>query len=451
VLLAAGLATTLFYRTLDTSLIKYGADSITIDPDVGVVTGNLKTVTVGQPTTFTLTAKNASGNATATREIDVTTLGIPGWQLKSKEITINDISVDKIGNLYLSGAYSVQNQSFGVLIKYNANGNELWRKNLNTVSGAVRGVVVDKLGNVIIIGQFDIEYSTSQGIEKDVYLSKYSPDGKQMWTKNFSTNKRDEATYLTIDSLDNLYVSGVNQGEIVEGAINLDASWQPFLIKFDLNGNLIWGRQNTELTFRYFTIDESGNLLVLVRKPKTSSSNFDFENLILKYDDKGNEILRIQDHVTNYKSSGEDVINQLLSDDYGNIFVVGETKGVDISDQFVVSGFLLKYDNNGKLLWKKLTPSGNYLFGRRGIVSDKKGNVIFLNTVRNMTTNLNGLQGTLTKYSPSGLVVWEKVFSFQVQTFPRKLVIDSRSNIFIFGFSSGNLGEGNDNFLIHYK
>jgi hypothetical protein len=83
-----------------------GAESLSIDQGVGVVTGSLKTVNVTKSTRFTLTASNGAGSSTATVTVTVTALGTLDWKKQlgtSASDRANGVATDSSGNVFMAG------------------------------------------------------------------------------------------------------------------------------------------------------------------------------------------------------------------------------------------------------------------------------------------------------------------------------------------------------------
>lgn len=111
------------------------------------------------------------------------------------------ICVDNSGNVYITGEiYNFGSYHFST-IKYNAIGEFQWEKNYNSPQNGFGGkdIVCDNSGNVYVTGGSG-DYSTI----------KYSPDGDSLWVIRYNgpANLNDISMHMTIDLLNNVYVSG---------------------------------------------------------------------------------------------------------------------------------------------------------------------------------------------------------------------------------------------------
>ncbi len=98
-----------------------GADNLSIDQGVGVVTGNLKTVNVTKSTRFTLTASNGAVSSTATVTVTVTALGTLDWKKQlgtSAFDAASGVATDSSGNVFMAGYTS------GAITGSNAGGSD---------------------------------------------------------------------------------------------------------------------------------------------------------------------------------------------------------------------------------------------------------------------------------------------------------------------------------------
>ena len=95
------------------------------------------------------------------------------------------------------------------------------------------GVVVDDLDYIYISGTTGAGYGSINGDEQ-IYLAKFNTSGNKLWDYSYGTHdssdKNDEAYSITVDSSNNVYVTGQTQGYLMgeDSSGMLDA----FLSKF---------------------------------------------------------------------------------------------------------------------------------------------------------------------------------------------------------------------------
>ena len=129
------------------------------------------------------------------------------------------------------------------LIKYNSSGTKIWTKQLGTSKHEdAYQVTTDSTGHIYMTGYTagDLYGNTSSG-GKDIFLIKFNSSGTKIWTKQLGTSKGEEGFEVTIDSSDNIYVTGVTYGGL-DGNTNSGKS-DIFLVKYNSSGTKQWTKQ----------------------------------------------------------------------------------------------------------------------------------------------------------------------------------------------------------------
>lgn len=112
-----------------------------------------------------------------------------------------------------------------------------------------KAVRVDSEGSIIVagiaIGGLDGNLCVKQPdnqCSQDIFVSKWV-GGTRIWTKQWGTDKSEEANRIEIDPTGNIYIGGHSKGSI-DGQTNagnpLMATEDPFVSKFDSNGTKLW-------------------------------------------------------------------------------------------------------------------------------------------------------------------------------------------------------------------
>jgi len=199
------------------------------------------------------------------------------------------IARDQSGNFYFTGDFDLSQIAgndtltcinHGVnayLIKYDSNGNSLWGRQsvssspyLPQVAG--KGVAVDKAGNIYMTGDFhDSVFFGANLISTNnhsggMFLVKYDLNGNVLWVKQSVGIYMGgvEATAVATDGSDNVYVTGAFYDTAAFGPYTF-AGNGGFLVKYDSSGNLQWARTigNSGGTLPFsITADASGNTFV---------------------------------------------------------------------------------------------------------------------------------------------------------------------------------------------
>lgn len=259
--------------------------------------------------------------------------------------------------------------------------------------GVAYNPVTDKYGNVYIAGDTKGALAGQHYGKTDGFVAKFDSTGKSLWTKQFGTGEDDNISWVTLDPLGNVYVTGCTKGVVGEKNFGKE---DILVAKLDTNGNILWQRQ--------------------------------------------------------YGSDSTDVGNMVYVDIHGDIYITGATKGT--MDQLSFGGadcVLLKLDPKGNIIWKKQfgTSKGDEC---QGITGDSSNIYVCGYTFGELATkNLGSLDAFIVKFTDRGEQV--KQFQFGTQGFDMAshIALDKEKNIYIGGSTGGdfngkNLGEG-DGFL----
>ena len=151
------------------------------------------------------------------------------------------------------------------LMKYNSSGTKQWTQQLGTSSND-KGyeVTADSSDNIYVTGftEGDLDNNTNSG-ENDIFLVKYNSSGTKQWTKQLGSSSNEFARDVTIDSTDNIYVTGFTGGGL-DGNTN-SGSEDLYLVKYNSSGTKQWIQQlGTESIDRGYGIvkDSSDNIYV---------------------------------------------------------------------------------------------------------------------------------------------------------------------------------------------
>ncbi|HVN48241.1 MAG TPA: T9SS type A sorting domain-containing protein [Bacteroidota bacterium] len=211
----------------------------------------------------------------------------------------------------------------------------VWEKELAThaYSGSClsNDAVIDNDGNSYITGNI-----TGLGTDIDFLTIKIDSSGKVLWTSRHDgpLHWRDEATGITIDSIGNTYVSGLQNG--------LDNTLELITIKINTTGNEEWIKSNQyHGSFFYqtkITVDKNGNISSAV--PDFSYTTGLFRLIVAQYSQSGAERWsRIIDSCAH--------LSKILPDNERNLYLISEYGYANCNS------IIIKLDSTGKVLWKK--------------------------------------------------------------------------------------------------
>lgn len=222
----------------------------------------------------------------------------------------NSFNLDKYGNFYLvgyfvftndfdpdTGSVSISPPGIGsdcFIAKYDASGNYAWVKTMGNGNGASPfGVDISPAGDVFVAGCFagmtDFDPSattvnvTSNGME-DIFFAKYDAMGNYQWVKKVGGSKTDYAYAIELDSLGNIFLTGMFTGMVDfnpgTGTANLDTYdffIDSYIAKYDPVGNYLWavnfGDQWPDHGFS-IALDTAGDVYAIGRYQ--GNDDFDF-------------------------------------------------------------------------------------------------------------------------------------------------------------------------------
>jgi hypothetical protein len=250
------------------------------------------------------------------------------------------IEVDNSGNIYLTGlaSASLQGTNPGLagtwVAKLDNSGKQLWIKPFGASGDDISAdLAIDQSGNVYVIGNTTNDLEGLNAGETDVWLTKYDSNGNQKWIQQFGSSDSDLVHGIGIDNSGNIYLAGDTEDDI-DGLHSTNYTGDPWVTKFDTNGNQQWIRQfgssfdsyrpgATDIC-RGMSIDSSGNTYL------TGYTISDFARItaggqdvwFAKYDSSGN-----QKWIQQFGSSSNDYSYSIATDNNNNIYLAGKTYG----------------------------------------------------------------------------------------------------------------------------
>ena len=268
-------------------------------------------------------------------------------------------------------------------------------------------LALDSNGNIYVAGE-TINFDTR---DNGIFLLKYSGSGEKLWHKVWGGNRECYFEALTIDSSDNIYITGSTNFGWPTG---LDM----FLLKFsslgDLEWDIIWGEGGWGRGYAVVS-DSSYNVYV---------SGCKYINLktiyLMKFNSAGNLLWEVT-----WGGDNVDFARRMEIDTSDNIYILGETESYGSGSSDVC---LLKFNNHGVLQWNQ-TWGGCNREVANSLKLDSSNNIYVLGEVRNS----EDVDIVLLKYNLSGDFQWSMPWGGNRTDFPRALNIDSSDNIYIAG------------------
>jgi hypothetical protein len=205
--------------------------------------------------------------------------------------TILHVAVDGNSNVLIQGVFR-DTADFGgtplkagggsdndvVLAKYDTNGDHVWSKNFgNSFNDVAGGLAVDPSGGITIAGSFENKGPISFGPgdehvslgEADIYVARFTGDGKLVWAKSYGGDRVDIANDVAVDGAGNAVVTGWFEGtaDLGRGAVSSTAgnNKDVFVTKIDAKGDALWVQTFGDKDHdqgRAVALDEAGNAIV---------------------------------------------------------------------------------------------------------------------------------------------------------------------------------------------
>ncbi len=194
----------------------------------------------------------------------------------TNDLKISSLIANNNGDIFVTGIFrgtadfdpsiAVQNlSSFGnnfnvFILKLNSNGDFQWVKQIGgTSTSLVEDINIDNEKSIIISGSFKgtcdfdpsptVNNKLAGGIE-DSYVLKLDSLGDFQWVYNVGGSLYTNATSVTTDSTNELYVTGNFSGNSIDfdqgiGVSNLSTygGYDLFVLKIDINGTFKWVKQ----------------------------------------------------------------------------------------------------------------------------------------------------------------------------------------------------------------
>ncbi|MCW3105228.1 MAG: hypothetical protein JWO09_3668 [Bacteroidetes bacterium] len=275
----------------------------------------------------------------------------------SGEDVSRSVSTDPLGNVYITGAFVGSTSTFGsttlsnsnagygdiFIAKYDPNGNVLWATGAGgTGDEESHSVSTDVSGNVYVAGYFassalTFGSSTLTSVGgKDVFLTKYDPNGNVLWAKSAGGTNEDRAYGMSTDTSGNVYVTGnFFSASLSWGTMTLTntGNHDIFTAKYDTNGNVLWAKSasGSDSDYAYsVSNDATGNAYVAgsfysptLTFDSTTINNVGYQDIfITKYDANGNVLWVKGIGGTNYEEA-----NGVSTDALGNAHIAGRFSG----------------------------------------------------------------------------------------------------------------------------
>lgn len=388
-------------------------------------------------------------------------------------------AVDKSGNVALIGSFD-ETTDLGGGILTSAGGTDVYLAKLTSAGAPIfskrfgnlssqqgNAVAFDLDGNIYVAGSFQGTIDLGGGVltsagSDDVFLAKLDPKGKQIWARRFGGSSSEQALYIGVDKLDNVYATGTFSGSVDFGGGLLTSVGgnDIFVLGLDKNGQHLWsksaGNVGSDLVGS-MAVDLDGSVYLTGR----FAYSIDFGSGSIT-SAGGDDLFAVKlDHFGDPQwsegagdlasQSGTAIAVSLL----GEVFLGGDFQGsIDLGQGTMVSAgasdvFLARLDSSGSPVWAQ----------RFGDAADQHLTSLAVDASGNVTVT-GQFQGTIdfgdgphisaggndifvAKLDPSGLPLWSKTFGdASFAQGGRSISADPSGGVVIAGVFGGSVDFG---------
>jgi hypothetical protein len=307
---------------------------------------------------------------------------------------------------------------------------------------SVRSVATDPSGNVYIGGTTGGSIGAPNAGMFDGFITKYDNQGNLLFNRQLGTSGYEDIFGVETDNQGNFYVSGYTDSSL--GGPRQSELADAFVAKYDNNGNQLWIRQvGRNFQFPTFTLAVDRNTGdVFISGPDvtpTDIANPD-DAYVIKFDTNGNLKWDVEIGTSGFLNFDESYGITVAND--GSVYATGWTNGnLAATNQGLYDNWLAKFDNTtGAVQWTRQYGTSDYEWSW-SVATDSQNNVYTTGwTLGSLGgANAGSYDAYLTKYDSQGNLVWIKQFGSSEDDEARNLYIDKNDNIFITGFTRGNL------------
>ncbi len=333
---------------------------------------------------------------------------------------LTDMVVDSTGSVYVTGYVwgGVGRLDDIATVKCLPNGDTAWVRIYNGAANGYdrgNGIAVDRSGNVYVCGMSD----TTSNISDWVVL-KYLPGGQLAWRSRIGGyNLREEALEIAVDDSGYIYVTGLKLAA---------AGYDILTVKYSPTGSIVWQDQYDSdahgSDYPYDVAVGTGGEVVVCGQTPTLVSGSVFTTI--KFLANGN-----RDWVRLYDSPEPiDICLRTGIDGAQNVYVCGYNQGVGIQTNITT----IKYSPDGDTLWTSIYDDP---FAAQDFVTDMivdgAGNAY---VVGNTNGGFLGQQFTIIKYDPSGDTAWARAFPGPPTqgSDARAVALDDAGNVYATGY-----------------
>lgn len=304
-------------------------------------------------------------------------------------------------------------------------------------------ISTDPDGNVYVAGGTNGSLVEANEGLRDNFVIKYSDRGEVLFALQFGTEDFETIYGIDTDNHGNFYITGVTGGNLF-GSLQAE-ELDTFVAKYDSDGHLIWGNQiGQNVVFNAFNLavdKETGDVFISGADVQPTLED---DTFIIKFDTDGNQQWMTETGIPGFLSFDESYGLTVAED--GSVYATGWTSGsLDGSNAGLYDNWLAKYDNaTGDIQSITQYGTSDYEWSW-GIQTDSAENVYTAGwTLGDLgSANAGSFDAYLNKFDDQGNLLWTEQFGTAEDDEAFDLYIDKHDNIFVAGYTNGNLAGKN--------
>lgn len=308
------------------------------------------------------------------------------------------------------------------------------------------GIDTDSNGNAYAVGGTSRTLTGTNVGANDIFIAKYDDQGNELFLQQFGSPAPETAFSVAVDSNNNFFASGVTFGSLEGSNAGFSDAW---VGKFNPEGDQIWleqfGSDNRDNSFGGSLATDTNNNVIqagytLGDLGGSNAGDDSTDPWVAKFDNDGNQLW-----IEQFGTATFDELFGVATDFEDNIYLTGWTIGdLGSTNAGLYDTWLAKYDPDGNQLWIEQFGTSDYEFPA-GVATDSEGNVYSTGyTLGNLGgTSSGSYDAWVAKYAPDGNQLWVEQFGSSTADEPQNIAIDAEDNIFISGFTNGALAGAN--------
>ncbi len=339
---------------------------------------------------------------------------------------------DRRGDLIEAGYVTTPAKTLvTAVVKYDAAGHLRWVRIHNVATDIPDNplaVAVDARGNVYV--------ASTEGVDYDVVVLKYSASGAHRWTSRYAGPNADIPTDIALDGAGNVYVTGYSYQGTTRG-------YDALTLKLSAGGHRRWAR-----LWDGPSISDVGLSLAVTKAGTvyvggfTNGAKSGQDALLLKYTTGG--ALRWSRTYTG-AGADSDAYNDIVLLGNGDIAAAGSSyDGADLFDVL-----LARYEPSGSPRWTRLYDGPDSLNDQGLGVARGRAGAIYV--AGDTTSNSTGQDALLLKYNGAGVLRWARSYSSSgnANDYVSALAVVPGKSVYVAGDQAA--GTSSDGMLLRYR